>query len=263
MDYSKRWYRKKGAVLGTLIVIFVLSGIGGYIYANRIKQDTPTDVAKTFVKAVLKGDTKTIETINRSDVGFPASYLLTLYAKDFADGADGKEYQYDQNDKVVYVVDGKSSKITSTIPIIQIDKKYYINQEVIREQKKKSQEVLDPVVKSDEQRLEIVDYSNDTPENALLSLFKATSEKKPDKLIELLGKNEKVSLEQAKQIIEINQRFDQKYVKIEKAASVQKGGKMLWGVKATMRNLERQSDDTSIYYFERIDGKYYLVDQGL
>jgi len=78
-----------------LMVAVSLLGCG----CDRINQSSMKDTAKTFVQALINGDEKVLDKINKSDLfNAPTYFLMSDFAPDFAD-TKLSNYEFDVNEE--------------------------------------------------------------------------------------------------------------------------------------------------------------------
>lgn len=109
------------SVIAVVVLSLIVAGCGG-----GVNQSSQVSTAKSFVQALIDGDEKTLNTLNKSGMlDYPTHYLISDFAPQYAD-RKLKEFTFEADpDKGIVTVKSEDGKIDSKLKIQKIGKEFY------------------------------------------------------------------------------------------------------------------------------------------
>lgn len=106
-----------------LIVVLMFTAIG----CSSIKNGTPEQAAETFMQAMIEGDEKVIDELNKSDVFmYPTHFLISEYCPKYADlNISDYDFKANQKQNIVTMYDKSTGEDVLRLKISKIGDKYY------------------------------------------------------------------------------------------------------------------------------------------
>lgn len=114
-------------ILAMVLLLSLVLVVNGCSKEKKIKNSTIEEAATTFVQALINGDEKTLEKVNRSDAfDFPTHFLMSDVAKKYAD-MNIKDYKFmaDKDNSTVEMIEKATDKTYKVLKIEKIGDKYY------------------------------------------------------------------------------------------------------------------------------------------